>query len=174
MNKFLEAALKYVRERRWKVFPLEPGGFMPVRIGGTDDEPIRFETGGASNHPTRIRQWWKEWPEANIGLALRESGLVVFCAPNYLPADIELGRLFIWLAIDGALDSATIVCSFTGQKLVLIKATGNIDGFFSKRPEVQVDGYILLPPSRHGIIATYSWDDDTKPVASAPEWLIEE
>ena len=71
-NALLQAALDYAA-RGWAVLPLCPGGKNPR---------IPKEEGGrgfydATSDAAQIRSWWARWPNANLGVALRASGLVL-------------------------------------------------------------------------------------------------
>ena len=84
MNSNLQTALALAK-RGWPVFPLH----NPTRRGccscgkptcGSPGKHPRTRNGfkAATTDPNRIRDWWKQWPHANIGLATGErSGLVV-------------------------------------------------------------------------------------------------
>jgi hypothetical protein len=64
----LSSALEYAA-RGWAVFPLKPGSKIPLTGNG-------FKA--ATTDPHQIEDWWKAWPEANIGIATGAgSGLVV-------------------------------------------------------------------------------------------------
>jgi len=69
----IELALHYAKNG-WPVFPLVAGGKVPA---------IRKERGGhgcldATLDANRIETWWREYPEANVGIATgRRSGLLV-------------------------------------------------------------------------------------------------
>ena len=67
-NEFLTAALGYL-DNGFYVFPLKPKSKEPLTPGGFKD---------ASNDPDKIRAWWRQYPNANIGIATGEiSGLMV-------------------------------------------------------------------------------------------------
>jgi len=58
MNSLLKAALRYASHYGWRVFPL--AGKEPRIKGG-------FRS--ATTDERTIRQWWRKWPDANIGIA---------------------------------------------------------------------------------------------------------
>ena len=62
-----EAAIALAGEG-WKVFPVVPGGKTPLTEHGWKD---------ASTDPVQIEAWWSATPDANIGLALHDSGVAV-------------------------------------------------------------------------------------------------
>ena len=55
-------------KRGWWVFPCRPDSKQPVTEHGLND---------ASNDPSVVRAWWKEHPQANIGVSCGPSGLLV-------------------------------------------------------------------------------------------------
>jgi hypothetical protein len=57
----LQAALGYARHG-WHVMPVEPGGKKPQTRHGQMD---------ATTDTAQIAQWWRQWPDANIGIALQ-------------------------------------------------------------------------------------------------------
>ena len=61
------AALAYVRDFDWHVFPVGPDK-KPLTTHGFKD---------ATRYAEQIRQWWSRWPSANIGIACGASGIVV-------------------------------------------------------------------------------------------------
>lgn len=73
MSGHLDAALAYAK-RGWNVFPLGEGSKMPK---------IPKSAGGRGLHdattdPTMIREWWRRWPRANIGIRTGAvSGIIV-------------------------------------------------------------------------------------------------
>lgn len=63
----LEKALAYAA-KGYYVFPCRPKGKAPLTPHGHKDATIDENI---------IRKWWSKWPDANIGIALKPSGLMV-------------------------------------------------------------------------------------------------
>ena len=60
MNRLARAAVAYATELRWPVLPLQPGGKAPLTLHGFHDATCGID---------QIREWWRKWPHANVGLA---------------------------------------------------------------------------------------------------------
>src|SRR5689334_19897375 len=72
-----EAALEYAH-RGWHVFPLHQNGHVD-KEGQPDDKAPATRHGfkDASVDERQIRTWWRDNPDANIGIACGKSNLVV-------------------------------------------------------------------------------------------------
>ncbi|MDE3724765.1 bifunctional DNA primase/polymerase [Nocardiopsis sp. N85] len=55
--------------RGWPVFPLTPNSKKPPLVRDWEK--------AATTEPDRIRAWWRQWPNANYGIATGPAGLVV-------------------------------------------------------------------------------------------------
>lgn len=122
---------------------------------------------GASSDPAQIQQWWQRWPDANVGLALEGSGLLVldldlregddgsvvdgrdslqsFCADHDLTAESGLQ------AITGGGGRHLLFAAPPGERIK------NIVGWL---PGVDIKaggGYVLLAPSVHLSGRAYQW-----------------
>lgn len=69
-NPLLRAAIGYI-ERGWWVLPLHPRTKDPV------GRLVPHGCNSATNSADVVRQWWNSVPDANIGIAIKKSGLVV-------------------------------------------------------------------------------------------------
>ena len=95
-SRLLEAAREYAK-RGWQVLPLH----TPLLDGTcSGDKPDCDDVGkhprtprgfyDATTDEETIRQWWRKWPDANVGIRTgRESGLLsqVGSAPQGMPKD---------------------------------------------------------------------------------------
>ena len=87
-----EAALTYVRERGWPIFPISPMGKTPL---------ISQDDGGngvldATTDERQIREWWSKYPKANIGLDVGGAGMMALdLDPGHDLAELQraIGRL---------------------------------------------------------------------------------
>jgi len=163
-NAMLEAALGYA-ERSWYVFACELGGKRPATTHGHRDATI---------DPNTICQMWKETPNANIGLALKLSGLVAVDADTYKP-DCD------WENFTASNDVPDTLTQRTGSGGThhIFKAdpgaeyAGAIPGVSGV--DIKHNGYLIVSPSTlinpdTGEAGEYQWENDVDPVP-APSWL---
>lgn len=169
-NPFLRAALFYALRLKWAVFPLKPRMKEPLTAHGFKE---------ASLDEAQIRQWWKQWPNANIGIPTGIWFWVLDCDPRN-GGDQSLMQL---VAKHGAL--ADTIQQVTGgggsqrlyeppDQMVIGCHTGVWDGIDIKGR----NGYIVAPPSIHPSGNAYSWDGSTpiteQTIAPANGWLLAE
>lgn len=146
------------------VFPLVPRGKTPVTGRGYLD---------ATCHPVAVGDWWRRWPEANIGVP---------CEPNHL----------VVLDVDGPEGSASLAAHpgpvpvtwtvETGRGVHLYyrvprgrtarRNAAGVDGWAGL--DVRSNGYVVAPPSVHPSGAVYRVASHSKDVGivPAPEWLL--
>lgn len=145
------AAVAYAL-RGWWVFALRPRSKEPLTAHGVHD---------ASCDPAVVGAWWREWPEANIGLNVHLSGLVV------VDLDPAKGGCAAWERVCGEhrLQPYVTLRSRTGSggmHLVYRAPLGvtirNSSGKLGEGIDVRGrGGYIVLPPSLHPNGNTYQW-----------------
>lgn len=199
----LDAALVYAR-LGWPVFPVAPvdraTGLCGCRDGADCEQvgkhPLVRWADQATTDETKIREWWRWKPLANIAVATgRRSGLVV----------VDLDRQHGGLATREDLAARGIVFPPT---LAARTRSGGWHFFYSAPPDRRVSntegeiagvgktagvdirgdgGYIILAPSVRlaphqtgtaprqtatmPVLARYSWVDLAHPVAAAPDWV---
>src|SRR5262249_29941584 len=74
-NPCLVAALNYVEQRGWAVFPAPPGTKKSHK-SAEHSGGVRW---GATRDPKQIRKDFRKWPDANIGIPTgADNGIVVF------------------------------------------------------------------------------------------------
>lgn len=140
----LTAALRYVRQHGWSVFPLN--GKKPFR----DTRGFR----DATTDTAQIREWWAQWPEANVGIACSsETGPIV------VDIDGKSGRRLI-SSLD--LPETREATSGTVRKVHLyfgapedgvpVPRTIRLKTEDGKKHRVDIlgdGGYVVAPPSIH-------------------------
>jgi hypothetical protein len=174
MSALAEAALAYAK-LGWPVFPLRPRDKVPLIPKARDGNGVH----DAATGQARIESWWREHPDANIGLA---------CGAHFWVLDADYAGFFAEQP-DGA-DTTTALQKRFGYLPATVKQyTGGLgwQWLFAPDPRVKnsvkvlpgldtrsTGGYVVAPPSIHPSGRTYRWlttPDDT-PIAAAPEWLI--
>jgi hypothetical protein len=160
MNDLLQAALAYAAGG-WYVFPLSPGTKIPPpgtrgHLDATADQ-------------AQIAAWWGASPNANIGIAVAPSALMVL--------DVDVSD-----AKQGAASLAQIDAQLT-PTLTARTGRGGIHAVYARGdmpPERRIgvlpgidiigDGYIVAAPSRLAEGGAYAWIA-TPPIAPAPDVL---
>jgi hypothetical protein len=159
----LHDALRYA-ELGYPIFPCASGEKAPITPHGFQD---------AATDPTRIEEWWKQHPDANV--AMPTAGLLVVDvdgSDNPWPGDL-----------DKVLDLSRGAASFTprgGRHFIFRQPPGKNWGNTAGRIAPHVDtrgngGYILLPPSVVGGKG-YRWGEASALVGPGelpepPDWL---
>lgn len=149
------------------IFPCQPRGKEPVSARGCLDATI---------DPDRIKGWWSQIPDLNIGLATgTPSGLFV------VDIDGEDGYRTIadLQATHGELPATKSVITGRegrGEHLYFklgAHAVRNSAGLVGPGIDVRgTGGYVILPPSFHPSGAAYAWSvDSADTFAAAPDWL---
>lgn len=155
----LAAALEYA-QRGWHVFPLAPGA----------KEPLKGTRGhlDATRDPAQISAWWAAQPDANVGVAVAPSGLVVLDVDT---ADGKPGRASLE-AIDAQLPDT----------LTAITGRGGLHAVFVRPPDVPAqrrigfkpgldligEGYIVVAPSVLSSGGAYRWNRVVPPAPLPP------
>lgn len=163
-----EAALEYAKNG-WRIFPVAPGGKVPITMHGFLD---------ATNDTNTVIEWWVENPEANIGFPTG-SGVYVLDIDGQTGEDslacllIEHGRL-----------PETLECRTGGGGRHIYfrceKILRNSSGKLGDRLDTRGDGgYVILPPSIHPSGVPYEWTvNATSPkidkLPRLPRWIVDE
>ena len=182
MTGHVTTALAYA-ERGWRVFPLH-GIVNGVCTCGRPD------CGSAGKHPLVrrglyeattdarvIKEWWRGWRSANIGVATgAESGIVVIdidlpAAYDSLGTVIELAAP---LTLTGLTGGGGVHLVYASVDTGLGNSAGRLPGVGDDLPGIDLrgnGGYVVAPPSLHRSGARYAWLDADRAIAPAPEWL---
>lgn len=185
----LEAALCYA-EMGWKVFPLFWPRISPTSISCACDNPECSSIGkhpithkglhDASSDPEVIREWWRKWPSANVGVA---TGAV----SKFIVLDVDPDKggeaSFEKLIRDHqSLPETVEQVTGSGGRHYLFAHPGrkipNSNSKIAPGLDVRGDGgYIVVPPSMHLSRNRYDWKLESAPedlgLALAPNWLLE-
>lgn len=175
----LDAALAYAKHG-WRVFPCHSVRHGVCTCGKPNCRDIakhpRTPNGckDASTNPEQLRQWWRKYPDANIGIATGGDSVLLV-----VDADGEVGQ-----------KSLQSLGKFPETPKV---QTGRLDGgyqFYFRYPSGSdltigssvmpgIDfrgegGYVIAPPSLHKTGRRYQWlvSPEHLALATAPDWLI--
>lgn len=126
--------------------------------------------------PEETLQWWQDWPDANIGIRLELSGLLV----------IDLDSPDAWADAKkrGLPETLTARSGFKPQNpewrgyhyyyrvgdLPVTRKHCGPKGTIDYDIELLSKGYVVAPPSMHSSGVRYEWINDL-PMADAPEWV---
>ncbi len=183
-NILLSAALDYAG-RGWQVIPLhsirdgrctcgksacKSRGKHPRTLHGLSD---------ASTDPELIRRWWKQWPDANVGIVTGAgSGLIGLDVDPRHGGDESLADLEVQ---HGRLPATVESLTGGGGRHVLFNHPGGYirgdnRGKIGRGLDLKADGgYLVAPPSLHMSGRTYEWELSSAPgavkLADPPVWL---
>lgn len=181
MTSIAQSALEYA-SRGWPVFPLHAPMGEGCSCGDPGCEHIgkhpRTKHGflDGTTDETIIRQWWTQWPDANVGIATGGvSGLVgIDIDPRHGGEESVAGLERQHGSLPGTVQSLT---GGGGRHLFFAHPGGHVKSrTLVPGIDVKADGgYIVTPPSVHASGRQYEWEvsshpDDT-PVAPLPDWL---
>jgi hypothetical protein len=182
-NATLEAALRYATREKWLVFPVRFIG--KKKVGWTSAEKSNGNNWGYTRDEKEIREYWRRWPTAAIGLPTGAvNGIFV------LDLDTEEGGH----AANGEVSLAALMQG-TPRRLPLtrgaITPTGGLHIYYKQPSGIAVPcstsklgpgidvrgdgGYVVAPPSMRPRVGPYEWQTTigTATVKSAPGWLLD-
>jgi hypothetical protein len=158
----LDAALDYVR-RGWSVIPVS--GKRPLVLW----EQYQQRQPSVSE----VRQWWTQWPDANVGVVTGAVSDVVVVDIDSAAAEED----FIARCGD-AWPKTPRAKTAKGAHVYFAHPGAHVRTGVRVLPGVDVrgdGGYVVAPPSRHAIGTLYTWavHPDDAPLAEMPAWLVE-
>lgn len=164
----LGAAAEWYAARRLSVFPCRPRGKEPLVPGG-----FRAATADLA----AIREWWRRWPAANIGIPTgRVTGWLVIDIDPRNGGDETIES---WLARYGRWPPTAEAISGGGGRHVVFRYAGGLRcGALAPGVDLKADGgYVIVAPSVHPSGNRYSWDgldgaEALDRLAEAPGWLL--
>lgn len=179
----LAAALDYAR-RGWRVLPLHSVDHLgECTCGSPCASPAkhpRLPDGvkGASADAARVREWWRRWPEANVGVATGpESGAWVLDLDRAKAGEAD-GLAALLDVEPDALDLAAVVETGSGGQHLWWAWPGEgtvqsrarvlaLDGVKASADTRGRGGYVVAPPSVHASGRSYRWTQEP-PVEGLP------
>jgi len=197
----LAAALEYAERFGWNVLPLHTpvmgsgtprcscrqGAACPTKLIGKHPrwlkDTLKHGHKSATTDLAIIRDWWKRWPDANIGIATgADSGFFV------IDRDPRNGANDTWPELEskhGKFPSTVQVLTGGGgvHDYLLHPGPGRYlrckDGVLGAGIDIKADGgYVVAPPSLHRSGKRYAWELSHFPgeiaVAAPPDWVFRE
>jgi len=142
----------------------------------------------ASSDPDQIKQWWDQWPDANVGLVCGLSFFVLDVDGDEgraSLADLEAkhGQLPVTVTVEtpGKKGKGKGIHIYlkapdgVGVRQRKLSAYPGLETRANKNGEAgEPGGYVLTPPSYHPDGGQYEWLDEIgTTIAVAPQWLID-
>jgi putative DNA primase/helicase len=169
------AAVRYAA-RGWHVVPL-----YSIREDGACDCG-RSSCASPGKHPrtphgqsdatddaNQIHEWWTLWPNANVGVVCRPSGIVVLDVDPRNGGDETLTALIE--KSDALPVTLTADTGGGGQHYVFQHPGVKLPAHAGPGIDIKDDGYIVAAPSLHVSGKRYAWRDEEAPIADMPDWL---
>lgn len=172
-TKLLDTALRYASDYGWAVFPCHSVLVYDTAAGGAQcscglascksiGKHPRTKHGckDASKDPDQIKDWWAQWPDANIGIATGPiSGIIVVDVDTGKGADTK--DLFVG-GVDFTIFTTKRVKTGAGTHYYYKYPAGTgitlSASQLAKNIDIRGDGgYVIAPPSNHVTGNFYSW-----------------
>jgi hypothetical protein len=182
-NKLLSAALAYA-SIGWHVLPCWWAIGDKCACGNAEckspaKHPIAKLAPWGQNSATvdaeKIKQWWAQYPQANIAAYLEPSKLV---AIDIDPRNGGLQSIEDIEAKHGALQSDLMQFTGGGGEHRVFERPSNtqMPGKLGNGVDVKANGYIMLEPSNHVSGGSYAWEASSDPrdgvmASPLPDWL---
>jgi len=122
----------------------------------------------ATTEAAQIRAWWRQWPNANIGIATGNGLLVIDIDPrhggNETIEDLR-SDLGAWP------DTVEAITGGNGRHIYLASTTviKNSAGLFGAGVDIRGEGgYVVAPPSNHVSGRVYAWEASSDPTDGVP------
>lgn len=179
-------------ERGFRIIPIHtpgPDGCScergPACGGSTGKHPrLNAWQRDATMDPSKIRTWWRAWPDANIGLVMGGESRLVAVDIDGPGGRATLGRLeadhdilpVTLTSRSGRVDGGEhrFFRVPEGLDLHAIKnRAGRVGGPMPKVDIRAEAGQVVAPPSLHASGNRYAWQDRDAAIATLPEWLYQ-
>ena len=127
-----------------------------------------------------IADWWKQWPEANIGVRTGQASGII--AIDLDVKDDEVNGISNWYDLEdthGRVHTMTARTGSGGEHWIYklpdgVEVRNDAGTKLARGIDIRGDGgYIVVAPSLHISGETYEWEDE-RPPSLAPEWLIKQ
>lgn len=166
----LADAAKAYAEVGLKIFPVKPQTKEPLTKNGFWD---------ATNDREQIVTWWTQFPDANIGLSCKASGIVVIDLDRHEGKADGLDAFYQLMGAHPMPDCPMVKTGGGGLHLFFKHPAGLLKGKIQEGIDIKTSGYVVLPPSFHPNGSLYEWEGDPRDILAAlsvipplPEWLL--
>lgn len=182
MTELGEAALGYAG-RGWRVFPLH--GFVngactcgrPSCSSPGKHPLVRRGLYEASTDARVIKEWWRRWRSANVGVATGAVSQIAVIDVDLPGALVSLPRLVeveLPATLTGLTGGGGLHLMYRCIDEELGNSAGRLPGLDGDLPGIDLranGGYVVAPPSTHASGGYYSWLDPAAETVAAPTWL---
>lgn len=147
-NAFMLAALAY-EAKGFSVIPLKPKDKIPLV-----PQWVQYQSERADRE--QIGKWWRQWPNANIGL-------ITGAISGYVAVDIDSDAAraeFKSMCAEHDLDHVGVVSTGKGWHLYFARPPTKMSNKAGIRPGIDFrgdGGYVVAPPSVHPSGRIYEW-----------------
>ncbi|MCF6409009.1 bifunctional DNA primase/polymerase [Pseudalkalibacillus salsuginis] len=178
------SAIAYTQSLGWPVIPLHGISFDNCTCGrqcGSEGKHPLIAKGvhAATRDLHLINQWWKKWPQANIGIPTGSiSGVIALDIDPRNGGDDSFHNLMVE---HGRLPQTVEALTGGDGRHILFKTSPyrRIKNKVGILPGIDIrgdGGYIVVSPSVHISGQRYKWEvssrPDKSPLANIPEWLF--
>jgi putative DNA primase/helicase len=181
------AAEYYAASFGWRVFPLyemTSAGICSCKYGAectTPGKHPRISTPKDSGkHPAtsdlkQVKEWWRKWPKANIGVWLENSNLIVLDIDRNEKKDGYAGleEIMAYERVSKIPETLACVTPSGGRHLYFQFCEGVPNRANALGPGLDTwhsAHYVIVPPSNH-VKGIYAWENGIAIPAIFPEWL---
>jgi hypothetical protein len=181
-NDRLDAAIVYVKQRKWEVFPVPPG-----TKAGYSVQRRNFDNGapwGKTKSEAEVRKYWRRLPNANVGVPMGagsgifdiecdtvegHSNLAKDGAPSLTELEAKHGRLPATLTFVSPTGSVHRLFNHPGGDVRI--RSGPLDKDEYPGVDIRGDGAMAIAPPSRTSRGTYRWINRRR-IAAAPEWVL--
>ncbi|MFA5053578.1 MAG: bifunctional DNA primase/polymerase, partial [Parcubacteria group bacterium] len=164
-----KAALAYAK-RGFRVFPVQPREKIPL------GKAAPHGCLDATTDAAKIKAWWSEYPDANVGIACG-NGLLVLDIDAHNGGDESFELLE---SEHGKTPDTPMVLTGGGGRHLYFAYPGKLKNKVALERGIDIrseGGYVVAPPSIHPSGKRWEWEAssriDEMEMAPAPQWLVD-
>jgi Bifunctional DNA primase/polymerase, N-terminal/Primase C terminal 2 (PriCT-2) len=180
-NAILDAALSYVKQRHWEVFPVPPG----TKSGYSVDKHLNGNPWGKTKDEAEIRKYWARLPRANIGIPMGigsgifdiecdtvegHANLTKDGAASLAELEAKHGKLPATMMFESPSGSVHRLYRHPGGDVRI--RSGALDKDSYPGIDIKGDGGMSVAPPSRTRKGVYKWINRRR-IAAAPQWLLD-